>query len=128
VGNELSDKQREDIWCALSDVFVDTEVDYEGVAKRVADIDPDQLKEIFFTEVAPYCGSNLLVPIPPIWAGFARESLVNGILEELKLNRHSLSARVRFAFYRWQFREDWERVAAELAKLAGAQKNPSASV
>jgi hypothetical protein len=112
------DRRREDIWEALSDVFVDNEIDHMSIAGKVAGVDPARLEEIFFTEVAPYCGPNLMTPIPPVWAGFSREPLVEGIQEKLERIRHSPIARLRHKgwvfFCRWYFRKEWRAIAAGL--------------
>ena len=116
----LSEQRREDAWEALSDAFIDNEVDYEFIARRITGIPTAELKEIFFTEVAPQCGPNMLTTIPPIWAGFDRQSLANCIHEMQQKNRESPSARIRHritvALYRRLFRRIWARIELELAR------------
>ena len=90
----LSDTHREDIWEALSDAFIDNEVHYEFIARRVAGIPRDQRKQILYTEVAPQCGPNLLTVIPPIWSGFDRRDLAEG---EGERTRKCLDRRCRVA-------------------------------
>lgn len=115
----LSDGEREDAWEALSDIFIDNEVDYAAVARAVAGIPLAELETLFFEEVAPYCGPNLLTPIPPIWSGFSREPLVAGIRERqrriaasrLAALRHRCLVRV----LRWYFKGEWQALVARLA-------------
>ncbi len=122
----LSEQRRQDVWEALSDAFIDNEVNYEFIARRVVGVPVADLKEIFFTEVAPQCGPNLLTTIPPIWAGFDRESLSTCIREMQQRNRRSPSARIRHritvALFRRFFRRTWARIELELARK-GVQLN-----
>ncbi|WP_018914530.1 hypothetical protein [Thiomonas sp. FB-6] len=118
----LTEQQREDVWEALSDAFIDNEVHYEFIARRIAGIPKAELQEIFFNEVAPQCGPNLLATIPPIWAGFDKESLAKCIRDMLQNNRRSRWARIRHritvALFRRRFRRVWERIEFEWARKA----------
>lgn len=116
----MSDNQLEEVWEALSEVFVDNDVDYDRIAEVVADVNPAELQEIFFTEVAPHCGPNLMSAVPPVWTGFDRQVLAKGIREMQARNRESLIARLRHkAFVRYlrmHFRNEWQAIEAALAK------------
>lgn len=118
--HQLSDKQREEIWYALSDAFVDNEVDYEYIADRVKDIDIPQLKEIFFKEVAPVCGPNGMSTVPVVWAGFMKEDLIPSIRSYLRKIKFSPSAWYRYIvfvyFCKWYFKDEWESIVAALEK------------
>jgi hypothetical protein len=118
--NTLNDARREEIWLALSDVFVDTEVNYGYIARRITDIDLHQLEEIFFTEVAPYCGPNLMTAIPEVWDCFYPDDLISGIQGKLKKCQNSILARLRYKgfvlFCRWYFRDIWKELVGELAE------------
>ncbi|MDR1662131.1 MAG: hypothetical protein LBR95_06865 [Azoarcus sp.] len=117
----LSDFRRGDVLAALSEVFLDEDIDYVTVAKRVADIDLAQLKEIFFNEVAPYCGPNLMTVAPPVWGGFDRQKLLEEIDAMHKRNQNSFIANLRHkgfvAFCRFYFRNDWNEVATAFQSL-----------
>lgn len=106
------------IWEALSEAFVDRDVDYALVAKDLVGIPVADLKEMFFAEVAPHCAPNLLTVVPPIWTGFEPESLARSIREMQARNRRCIGARLRHrlvvALYRVYFRRLWKRVEAEL--------------
>jgi hypothetical protein len=123
MADTLSDERREDIWEALSEAFIDNEVDYAFIARKVAGVDPVRLEEIFFTEVAPYCGPNLMTPIPPVWAGFSRKPLIEGIREKLEQIRRFPIAWMKYqgfvVFCRWYFRKEWRTIAAELETCKG---------
>lgn len=116
----LTQHQREDVWDALSDAFVDNEIDYRYIARRIVGVPVAELKQIFFTEVAPYCGQNLLTVIPPIWAGFDRQRLIHNIRAMQARSGRCLLSRIRkqgsIAFCRICFRGIWAQIEAELCK------------
>lgn len=124
--SELSDDRRVDVWEALSEAFVDNEVDYVALRRGVAGVPPDELKRIFFAEVAPHCGANLLAPAPPIWTGFDREILAREIRAMLARARRSAWGRVRHrvavALCRWNFASLWREVEAELSSPLDPEK------
>ena len=116
----LSDTHREDIWAALSDAFIDNEVNYEFIARRVAGVARADLEHIFFTEVVPECAFNVFAVIPPVWAAFDRKGLAECIRDMQARNRRSVLARLKHrvavAFYRVCFRSYWEQIEAELER------------
>lgn len=120
MANTLSDERREEVWGALSEVFVDNEIDFALIASQVADVDLFELEQIFFNEVAPHCGPNLMSAIPPVWSGFDCNELASGIRTMQARNRSSLLARLRHkgfvAYCRRYFRHEWEALAAALTK------------
>jgi hypothetical protein len=116
--NPLNEKRREEVWYALSEAFIDDEVDYAWIADKIGEIDKDRLRQIFFEEVAPYCGPNLMTAIPPIWAGFDREKLVAVIHEMISKNDKSVIAKLRhktFVIYlRLYFGSVWHAIESKL--------------
>jgi hypothetical protein len=60
----------------------------------------------------------MLATAPPVWGGFDREKLVEGIRAELSLAEKSLLGKLRYAgivaFCRWSFRADWEEISSRL--------------
>jgi hypothetical protein len=120
MDGRISDARRKEIWVGLSDVFVDNETDYDYISRKVGDINIDQLKEIFFNDVAPICGPNLMTVIPPIWYPFDKDELANDIREMQERNRNSLIARIKHklavAFYHLRFAGYWRDVVIELKK------------
>lgn len=70
MGEALTRDERIRLWSALSDAFVDNEVDYPAIARQLAGFDPAVVRAAFFEEVAPVCHKNLRAPIPPIWTAF----------------------------------------------------------
>ena len=54
----------EELWCALSDIFVDNETPYQEMAKRISHHDLDVIEFHLFYNVAPVCASNLYASPP----------------------------------------------------------------
>jgi len=70
-----------DLCGALSDIFVDNEVDLKYIASIAKDFPVATVEEIFFEWVAPVCYTNLLTPAPSVWSGFDKKSLWIDICE-----------------------------------------------
>lgn len=64
-----------DLCGALSDIFVDNEVDFKYIASIAKNFPVATVEEILFEWVAPVCYTNLLTPAPSIWSGFDKKSL-----------------------------------------------------
>ena len=96
VNINLEIERRKDVWLALSDLFLDTDVSlsYEHIARvcGASEYSLQELKEILESEVAPVCAENLL-SIAGEWAGFDEQWLVNSILENMH-NKPSILRRV----------------------------------
>ena len=74
---------QQEIWMALSDLFIDNDISYELIAKRVAHLTMSEVEHILYYEVAPVCIGNLLTPIPPIWQRFSENDIIPNIEEHL---------------------------------------------
>ncbi|WP_449105243.1 DUF7079 family protein [Pseudomonas mohnii] len=72
------------LWVALSELFVDSEVDYKGVAKVARKYSIDEVEFALFERVAPVCVSNMLTPAPPIWWYFDEDQLISNIESLIK--------------------------------------------
>ena|ERR1051325_2451215 len=121
ITNNIDVERRRPVWEALSDLWRDTELqDYEieHLAKTLAQsgYTKDELHGIYAFEVAPVVWRNLMTAVPPVWAGFNADWLVEEILKEIERQRRnivyrcyvrsSISERLRtFAVKR-----DWARV------------------
>ncbi|WP_446750945.1 DUF7079 family protein [Stutzerimonas nitrititolerans] len=106
------------IWTALSDAFVDNEVDYPAIARQLAGFERAAVKAAVFEEVAPVCYSNLQAPIPPIWTAFDGTWLAEAIEGNEQVRQASTFRRIRdriFVIYlRYRLREEWHRIEREL--------------
>src|SRR5476649_882394 len=67
------------LWSALSDLYVDTEVDYKQIAEVAKNYSIEEVEFALFERVAPVCVSNMLSPVPPIWWYFDEDQLVMDI-------------------------------------------------
>ncbi|MGO2340556.1 MAG: DUF7079 family protein [Psychrobacter sp.] len=109
---------QEAVWVALSDLFLDTEISYEFIARRVAHVDVIALKYMLYFEVAPICIGNLLTPIPTIWSGFNEGCLISDIHHHLQ--RFNTSRFYRFKikltakFYKRFLNHEWLKLTAEI--------------
>ncbi|GFM76624.1 hypothetical protein PSCICM_24430 [Pseudomonas cichorii] len=108
-------QDRANVWWALSDAFVDNEVDYAAIAKQVEHLEPEEIKSILYSEVAPVCHPNLGSVIPTIWLCFNRDELENDINEMLEARKKSSLRRQRDKLlthrlsYRYQY--IWQEIA-----------------
>ncbi len=89
MGRAMTKQQRADIRWALSDAFVDNEVDYAAIARQTEEFDRDEIKRILFEEVAPVCHSNLESTLPTIWLCFNRAELEDNIEKMLGAKKNS---------------------------------------
>ncbi|WP_248804341.1 hypothetical protein [Pseudomonas sp. MWU13-2100] len=89
----ISKQERADIRWALSDAFVDNEVDYAAIVKQVKKFDMNKIKNILYSEVAPICHSNLESILPTIWLCFNREELESDIEKMLDARKKSFLRR-----------------------------------
>jgi hypothetical protein len=114
LGNILSQADRSVVRHALSDAFVDTEVDYSDIRKRVSSFDPKTVEDIFFSEVAPVCHSNLETPVPPIWTGFDSEWLDQEIEKLLESRRRGYFQRLKqkllITTLKWKYAGTWNAI------------------
>jgi hypothetical protein len=94
--NSITGADREMVWQVMSEFFVDNEIDYDYWAGKIAHFPLTILKEIYFHEVAPVCGPNVLTPVPPIWLTFDTELVINEIRKNLSRRNQSTMYRLRY--------------------------------
>ncbi|VVP20334.1 hypothetical protein [Pseudomonas fluorescens] len=103
---------------ALSWIFVDTAVDFPYIARQVEGYDPEQIKDILYSEVAVVCAWNLAGPLPPIWTGFDADELNRDIEEMLTAKKNSWLRRQRHrlhtAWLRFNYGDAWKELSAHL--------------
>lgn len=110
-----------DLCEALSDLFVDNEVDFELIAQVARGFPVAHVEMVLFEWVAPVSYTNTLAPVPPIWTGFERDSLWAEIqclrAREAKAGfAKKLSIMLRQFYLRQQFAEEWRRLSVLLAE------------
>jgi len=79
LGHFLTEPQLTEVRTALSEPFNHFPTDYDYIVRHVKGVDSDVLREIFFSEVAPVCFSNLAATLPTVWTGFDPDWLRAGI-------------------------------------------------
>jgi hypothetical protein len=82
-------ERRLNVWQALSDLFLDTEIDsatYKYIAKAVVESQyrPEEIKHILWQEVFPVLESNLR-SVAGVWDGYPRDWL----LQHLSIATHT---------------------------------------
>ncbi|WPN56321.1 hypothetical protein [Pseudomonas sp. P9_31] len=111
----ISRQERADIRWALSDAFVDNEVNYAAIAKQVKDFDKKDIEDILFSEVAPVCHTNLESILPSIWSCFNREELESDIEKMLRLRQQSFFRRqldkLLIEWLRYRYKYIWIEIA-----------------
>lgn len=115
---------RETAWLALSDLFLDTDLDEADIASiaarlRATGIGVEELERIYVEEVAPVCWRNLRTLPGGAWSGFEPSALRGAIEAHLQhpplLHRWDTLHRLRTARWTADTRADWGRVRRLLA-------------
>jgi hypothetical protein len=121
MGNTISQSDREIIWVLFSDAFIDTEINYHQMVCGMNKFPRAELKNIFFEEVSPVCGHNLLAPIPTIWSGFSPEWVKQEIKKSLEKQSISIFYRILHALtvivFRRIFKKIWHEIDGALDNL-----------
>lgn len=104
------------LWCALSDLFLDTEMqdgDYQAIARTASagGFSADQVRDILEREVFPAFAVNLM-SVAGEWAGFDAEFVRERILETLA--RPPLTRFLAGGVKKQLMAEDWPRVLAAI--------------
>ncbi len=119
ANNQVNDQQ--DVWMALSDLFVDNEINYEYIAMRVAHLTIQQVERILYFEVAPVCMSNLLVRSPSICKGFSEDYVVPAVrkhLQKMTTDRiYAYKVRLKIKLYKVLLNQEWIKVATEIQQV-----------
>ena len=119
VSEQVNDQQ--DVWMALSDLFVDNEINYEYIAMRVAHLTIQQVERILYYEVAPVCMSNLLVRSPSICKGFSEGYIIPAVSEHLqKITRdkiYTYKVRLKIKLYKVLLKQEWIKLATEIQQI-----------
>jgi len=118
VADQLTDK---DLCEALSDLFVDNQVDYDAIAAVARQFPLDHVETVLFEWVAPVCYANALAPIPPIWAGFEPEQLWCDIAEHRHQAAQAGPVRrglswARQCYLRRKFAQEWQTLAERMSQ------------
>lgn len=114
--NFINSKERKPIWIALSDFYLDTELqdfDFRYIAKTILESPYtfEEVKTINTYEVFPVLQSNLLQPAGE-WAGFNEKWLVKAITDYLKTKKSSDDTMIgaNYKKYGWMQEDYWVRL------------------
>lgn len=129
MGRSMTDEERSYVYWALSDAFVDTEVDYEAIAREIEDYDPKEIKRILYQEVAPVCYTNLEAVIPVIWSAFNLENLEADIKKSIKARENGYFRRQKdkllIHWLEFRYKYIWTEIAKHLQKKPHPPKSQS---
>lgn len=118
MADQLTDKE---LCGALSDLFVDNQVDYDFIASIAKHFPLEHVEAVLFEWVAPVCYTNALAPIPSVWSGFEPDQLWSDIVEyRRKLAAAGFIGRRishgRQIYLRHKFAQEWEELAKCIIK------------
>jgi hypothetical protein len=117
----MTREERIQLWSALSEVFVDNEVDYGYIARQLQGFDRATAQAALYEDVGPACYGNLLAPIPSVWAGFDSTWLAETIERNQAARQRWPLRRLRdqlfIAYLRRALQSEWAKIEAELDRL-----------
>ncbi|NKB34916.1 MAG: hypothetical protein GKR91_17610 [Pseudomonadales bacterium] len=113
----MSANKEHEIWVALSDLFLDTDVaiHLKQISNVCADSDysVEEIRNMLYQDVAPVCMPNLLT-VAGEWTGFDEEQLI----EKISKYKNKKSSTIKSLFKpqwgliaRIYIGKDWEKVA-----------------
>ncbi|KFF21870.1 hypothetical protein [Chryseobacterium sp. JM1] len=121
----LNIKERKPIWIALSDFYLDTELqdsDFRYIVKTILESPYtfEEVKTINTYEIFPVLQSNLLQPAGE-WAGFNEKWLVEAITSHLATKKRfkNLMIRIGYKKYGWMQEDYWVRVETIYSEIRG---------
>lgn len=113
---KINIEERKIIWIAISDLYLDTELDetdFKYIAKKIKESPYSlaQAKQIDKEEVFPVLYTNL-VYLVGVWSGFNEDELVANIIKKIQ-SRNSFKQfihNVLYARMRWMFSGYWKNI------------------
>ena len=111
-------EEEKELWAALSDLFVDSDPDYEYIGRVAKNHPYEQVRFAFYHRVAPVCIYNAIAPIPPVWGCFDREELYADIAKHIEEESRRLIFGDAISFLGRLF--VWVSFRGELAKVKAA--------
>ncbi|WP_122585722.1 DUF7079 family protein [Pseudomonas viridiflava] len=118
MGYFLSKPELTAVRAALSEAFNGLPTDYDYIAHEVKGVDVDTLYEIFFSEVAPVCFTNIAAAVPSVWTGFDPDSLSEVIEARLAERERNwvrrLCDRLLVRWLRYNYDYVWREIAGRL--------------
>ena len=119
--SEAKSSEQQEVWIALSDLFIDNEINYESIAERIAHLSIAESQHALFYEVAPVCMSNLLVLSPENSKGFTEDDIFPKIqqhLQKMQIDRlYRRKINLKAKIYKIFLKQDWLKVMEEIRHL-----------
>lgn len=112
----LNIKERKPIWIALSEFYLDTELqesDFRHIAFKIikSPYSLDEVKKINKYEIFPILQSNLL-SVAGQWTGFDEEWLISNITDSLAKRNivKKLGIESSYLIFKWMCKDYWKRL------------------
>ncbi|MDB5118846.1 MAG: hypothetical protein JWN56_64 [Sphingobacteriales bacterium] len=116
MNDRINIEERKPIWIALSEFYLDTELqesDFRHIAFKIIEspYSIDEVKDINKYEVFPVLQPNLLSVVGE-WAGFDKEWLISSILDSLAKRNviKKLGIESSFLTLKWMQKNYWEKL------------------
>ncbi len=120
--SKINLEERKPIWIALSDFYIDNELqdyDFKHIASKIrqSPYTFEEVKRINNEEVFPILFWNLL-SVAGVWTGFQEDWLVAEIIKKLQKRTifGSFVNRMKYLWLKSMFTEYWEKLEAEHKK------------
>ena len=103
--------EKRELWSALSDLFIDKEINYDAIARKTQSYSLNIIKHSLFYEVAPICSPNLSSSIPIVWSFFEIDTIAP--LIEQHISRYNneklykLKSEFLVKYYKFQYKSEW---------------------
>jgi hypothetical protein len=123
--DESALRARRPVWVALSELFLDTELDDAALADIVrvmaeSTFSIEELRDIYYVEVAPVAGPNTRMTAG-VWQGFDPDALCARIVENLTLRPGRTAFFARFFLTRWWWTGSEVHFASLLDRVRAAR-------
>lgn len=117
--SEINIEERKPIWIALSDFYIDNELqdyDFRRITSKIKEspYSLEEVKRIDKKEIFPVLYHNLL-SVAGVWTGFQEDWLLAEIIK--KLQKKSISSpfieMIQYKRLKWMFTDYWEKLEIE---------------
>lgn len=117
---KINIKERQPIWIAISDFYIDSELqesDFEYISIKIKEspYSIEQIKQIDKEEIFPVLHSNLLY-VAGVWTGFQEEWLISEITKKLEKSNYfsRLINKMKYACLKWMYKDYWRKIETTL--------------
>ncbi len=122
MAEERDIENRRHIWVALSDLYIDNELqpfEIQSIAKvfKASSFTLDEIHDINRQDVFPVLKHNLLT-VAGIWTGFEEEELIKAIVNHKSSLLSKFLDKIMFWKMKKMFAKDWSRINSALDELA----------